>query len=84
LYFFCPQLVTDAYKDFAISAKLITDTKTDHDYPMMESARVIEEFAFRYASFNLNASKRQERKENQHIGKLLSSPKVEIVNLTFI
>jgi len=61
------KLVTDAYKDFAISAKLITDTKTDHDYPMMESARVIEEFAFRYASFNLNASKRQERKENQHI-----------------
>ena len=45
------------------------NSKTEIGEGIMLSARAIEEFAFKYASFNLNASKREERKENQHIGK---------------
>ena len=42
--------------------------KTAIGESIMLSARAIEEFAFKYASFNLNASKRETRKKNQHIG----------------
>ena len=70
MHLFHPQLVTDAYRDFAHA--LQSNTKEESDGSMIESARVIEEFAFRYAPFNLNASKNTERKENQHIGQPLS------------
>ena len=65
------QLLTDLYKDFIHA--LQENSKTDTGEGIMLSARAIEEFAFKYASFNLNASKREERKENQHIGKKIYS-----------
>ena len=67
IYFVFLQLPTDAYQDFIHA--LQENSKTEIGEGIMLSARAIEEFAFKYASFNLNASKRDERKENQHIGK---------------
>ena len=68
IYLFCfLQLLTDAFKEFIHA--LQENSKTEIGEGIMLSARAIEEFAFKYASFNLNASKREERKENQHIGK---------------
>lgn len=60
------QLITDAYKDLMHSME--ENSKTAIGESIMLSARAIEEFAFKYASFNLNASKREARKKNQHIG----------------
>lgn len=45
---------------------------------IIDSARVVEDFAFKYASFNLNSSRNQERRENQHIGKTLKSPRLKL------
>ncbi|CAH3026764.1 unnamed protein product, partial [Porites evermanni] len=59
------KLPTDAYQDFIHA--LQENSKTEIGECIMLSARAIEEFAFKYASFNLNASKREERKENQNI-----------------
>ena len=67
IYFFFLQLLTDAFKEFIHA--LQENSKTEIGEGIMLSARAIEEFAFKYASFNLNTSKRDERKENQHIGK---------------
>ena len=64
---FSLQLLTDEYRDFAISMK--TSGNKDIEKNVIESVQAIEDFAFKYASFNLNSSKTQERKENQHIGK---------------
>ena len=60
------QLITDAYKDLMHSME--ENSKTAIGESIMLSARAIEEFAFKYASFNLNASKREARKKNQRIG----------------
>ena len=65
IYYFS-QLITDAYKDLMHSME--ENSKTAIGESIMLSARAIEEFAFKYASFNLNASKREARKKNQHIG----------------
>ncbi|CAH3166343.1 unnamed protein product [Porites lobata] len=59
------KLLTDAFEEFIHA--LQENSKTEIGEGIMLSARAIEEFAFKYASFNLNASKRDERKENQHI-----------------
>ncbi|KAM7449252.1 hypothetical protein ABFA07_002809 [Porites harrisoni] len=59
------ELLTDLYKDFIHA--LQENSKTEIGEGIMLSARAIEEFAFKYASFNLNAPKRDERQENQHI-----------------
>ena len=68
IYLFCfLQLLTDAFEEFIHA--LQENSKTEIGEGIMLSARAIEEFAFKYPSFNLNASKREERKENQHIGK---------------
>ena len=68
IYLFCfLQLLTDAFEEFIHA--LQENSKTEIGEGIMLSARAIEEFAFKYASFNLKASKRDERKENQHIGK---------------
>ena len=48
-----------------------SNTNAETDESLIESAQVIEDFAFRYASFNLYGSHREERIENQHIGKRL-------------
>ena len=60
------QLITDAYKDLMHSME--ENSQTAIGESIMLSARAIEEFAFKYASFNLNASKREARKKNQRIG----------------
>ena len=67
IYFVFLQLLTDVYQDFIHA--LQENSKTEIGEGIMLSARAIEVYAFKYASFNLNASKREERKENQHIGK---------------
>ncbi|KAM7449250.1 hypothetical protein ABFA07_002808 [Porites harrisoni] len=59
------KLITDAYKDLMHSME--ENSQTAIGESIMLSARAIEEFAFKYASFNLNASKREARKKNQHI-----------------
>ncbi|XP_073250628.1 adhesion G-protein coupled receptor D1-like [Porites lutea] len=59
------KLLTDVYQDFIHA--LQENSKTEIGEGIMLSARAIEVYAFKYASFNLNASKREERKENQHI-----------------
>lgn len=64
-----PQVATDAYGDFATSVQSINKPRSDVN--LIESTQAIEEFAFKYASFNLNASKTEERKKNNHIGKAL-------------
>ena len=65
IYYFS-QLITDAYKDLMHSME--ENSQTAIGESIMLSARAIEEFAFKYASFNLNASKREARKKNQNIG----------------
>ena len=80
MYLFCfLQLLTDAYKDFIHA--LQENSKSEIGEGIMLSTRAIEEFAFKYASFNLNASKREERRENQKIGKKKShlSPQLTFV-----
>ena len=66
LFIYFSQLITDAYKDLMHSMK--ENSQTAIGESIMLSARAIEEFAFKYASFNLNASKREARKKNQRIG----------------
>lgn len=66
LFIYFSQLITDAYKDLMHSTE--ENSKTAIGESIMLSARAIEEFAFKYASFNLNASKREARKKNQRIG----------------
>lgn len=44
-------------------------SKLRSDINVIQSTQTIEEFAFKYASFNLNTSHTEERKENKHIGK---------------
>ena len=66
LFIYFSQLITDAYKDLMHSME--ENSKTAIGESIMLSARAIEEFAFKYASFNLNTSKREARKKNQHIG----------------
>lgn len=66
LFIFNSQLITDAYNDLMHSME--ENSKTAIGESIMLSAKIIEEFAFKYASFNLNTSKREARKKNQHIG----------------
>lgn len=66
LFIYFSQLITDAYKDLMHSME--ENSKTAIGESIMLSARAIEEFAFKYASFNLNASNREARKKNQRIG----------------
>ena len=66
LFIYFSQLITDAYKDLMHSME--ENSQTAIGESIMLSARAIEEFAFKYASFNLNASKREARKKNQRIG----------------
>ncbi|KAJ7389275.1 hypothetical protein OS493_032432 [Desmophyllum pertusum] len=76
------KVATDAYGDFATSVQSIN--KPRFDVNLIESTQAIEEFAFKYASFNLNASKTEERKKNNHIVLQISLvPKVtqEILHL---
>ncbi|XP_068737030.1 adhesion G protein-coupled receptor L3-like [Montipora capricornis] len=76
------ELLTDEYRHFAISMK--TSGNKDIEKNVIESVQAIEDFAFKYASFNLNSSKTQERKENQHIVIQLSLvPKGYTQNFTF-
>lgn len=64
--FFSFQLLTEKYGDLAISLK--ANAGKDIEDNVIESVQAIEDFAFKYAVLNLNASKNQERKKNQHIG----------------
>lgn len=64
------KIATDAYEVFAISVK--AKNKSSVDINLMESTQTIEEFAFKYASFMLDASNTEERRENKHIGKSLN------------
>lgn len=71
LYFFiCVfniQVATKAFKKLATSVQSMS--KLRGDINVIQSTQTIEEFAFKYASFNLNTSHTEERKENKHIGK---------------
>lgn len=64
--FFSFQLLTDKFRDLVISLK--ANASKDIEDNVIESAQAIEDFAFKYALLNLNASKNQERKKTQHIG----------------
>ena len=61
------QVATDAFEVLATSVQ--STSKERNDINLIQSTQTIEEFAFKYASFNLNASNTEERKENKHIGK---------------
>ncbi|XP_078355773.1 adhesion G protein-coupled receptor L4-like, partial [Oculina patagonica] len=58
------KVATDAYEVFATS---VQDKKKAGTVNLIDSTQIIEDFAFKYASFNLNASNTEERKENKHI-----------------
>ena len=60
------QAATTAFEVLATSAQ--STSKLRNDINIIQSTQTIEEFAFKYASFNLNASNTAERKENKHIG----------------
>ncbi|XP_058954251.2 adhesion G-protein coupled receptor D1 isoform X2 [Pocillopora verrucosa] len=64
---FSLKLATDAFRGFAESLKSNRD-KRGRKVNLIYSAQLIEEFAFRYASFNLNSTRNEERTENEHIG----------------
>ena len=66
------QLATNAFRGFAESLKSNRD-KRGRKVNLIYSTQLIEEFAFRYASFNLNSTRNEERTENEHIGKSPSS-----------
>ncbi|XP_067047272.1 adhesion G protein-coupled receptor L3-like isoform X2 [Acropora muricata] len=77
------ELLTDKYRDLAISLK--ANASKDVEDNVIESAQAIEDFAFKYALVNLNASKNQERKTNQHIVIQLSLvPRGHAQNFTFL
>lgn len=59
------QLLTDAYEDFANSIEYNTNKEIEDS--TIESSSIIKEFAFKYASLNLNASQNHKRIENQQI-----------------
>ena len=61
------QVAADAFEVLATSVQ--SKSKERNDINLIQSTQTIEEFAFKYASFNLNASNTEERKENKHIGK---------------
>lgn len=61
------QVATEAFKKLATSVQ--STSKLRSDVNVIQSTQTIEEFAFKYASFNLNTSHTEERKENKHIGK---------------
>ena len=61
------QVATDAFEVLATSVQ--STSKQRNDINFIQSTQTIEDFAFKYASFNLNASNTEERKENKHIGK---------------
>lgn len=61
------QVATDAFEVLATSVQ--STSKLRNGVNLIQSTQTIEEFAFQYASFNLNASNTEERKENKHIGK---------------
>lgn len=61
------QVATEAFEVFATSVQ--STSKPRNGINLIQSTQSIEEFAFKYASFNLNASNTEERKENKHIGK---------------
>ena len=61
------QVAADAFEVLATSVQ--SKSKERNDINLIQSTQTIAEFAFKYASFNLNASNTEERKENKHIGK---------------
>ena len=66
-HIFNMQVATDAFEVLATSVQ--STSKQRNDINFIQSTQTIEDFAFKYASFNLNASNTEERKENKHIGK---------------
>ncbi|XP_074607629.1 adhesion G-protein coupled receptor D1-like isoform X2 [Acropora palmata] len=77
------ELLTDKFGDLVISLK--ANASKDIEDNVIESAQAIEDFAFKYAILNLNASKNQERKKNQDIVIQLSLlPKGHAQNFTFL
>ena len=64
--------MTNAFRGFAESLKSNRD-KRGRKVNLIYSTQLIEEFAFRYGSFNLNSTRNEERTENEHIGKSPSS-----------
>ncbi|XP_022804293.1 adhesion G-protein coupled receptor D1-like [Stylophora pistillata] len=63
---FSLKLATNAFKGFAESLKSEHD-KREKKINLIYSTQIVEEFAFKYGSFNLNATKSEERTENEHI-----------------
>jgi len=59
------KVATEAFKKLATSVQSMS--KLRGDINVIQSTQTIEEFAFKYASFNLNTSHPEERKENKHI-----------------
>jgi len=59
------KVATDAFEVLATSVQ--STSKLRNGVNLIQSTQTIEEFAFQYASFNLNASNSEERKENKHI-----------------
>lgn len=80
---FSLKLATNAFRGFAESLKSNRD-KRERKVNLIYSTQLIEEFAFRYASFNLNSTRNEERTENEHIVLQVSLvPKGYRQNFTF-
>ena len=82
MLFYNIQVVTDAFEKLATSVQSTSKLRTDLN--LIQSTQTIEEFAFKYASFNLNASNTDERKENKHIGKKICKFNVVVYNNYYV